>query len=85
MELFIPFATEKDTGRMVSVGQVPRGLRCNCICPSCGQELEAVQGNKRIWHFRHAKQNSGMSECKHAYESAIHKAAKQLFEDGIVT
>lgn len=72
------FAMDKDK-RMRSVDEVARGLSCECICPCCGENVIARQGEVREWHFSHA---SG-ADCEHAAEGALHLAAKQvLLESG---
>jgi len=64
-------------GRLVHVGDVERGLQCGCICPGCEAPLIARQGDKNIHHFAHA---SGAS-CEGAYETSLHRAAKQVLEE----
>lgn len=67
------FALNK-SGVIKSIGDVPRGLACECYCPVCGEEVIARQGEVREWHFAH---ESG-SDCEGAAESALHLAAKQI-------
>lgn len=57
------------------------GLKCNCTCPHCGRPLVAkINGKKREKHFAH----QGGSDCGKAYESAIHRLAKEVIEeDGV--
>lgn len=75
------FAMDKD-GRMRSVDEVARGLACECVCPCCGEQVLARQGEVREWHFAHA---SG-AECEAGAEGALHRAAKQvLLESGGMT
>ena len=40
----IPFGIQTLTGKIVSVDDVPRGLKCDCHCPSCLGRLVARQG-----------------------------------------
>lgn len=72
----IPFGRRPD-GRLVEVGQVERGLACNCICPGCGERLLAKKGEVKVQHFAHL---SG-SACATGAETALHLAAKQLIAD----
>lgn len=30
-----------------------RGLRCGCMCPECGRQLQAHLGAQKAWHFQH--------------------------------
>lgn len=62
---------------MVSIEVVESGLACNCKCPNCWADLIARKGEVNIHHFAHAS----WVECVWAYESAIHKLAKQILEE----
>ena len=59
---------------LVSVENVVSGLKCGCVCPSCGAPLVAKKGDKREHHFAH----HGDTECSTACESALHLMAKQI-------
>ncbi len=37
-----------------------RGLKCQCVCPACGETFEAKLGNVRVHHFAHS--GEGCSE-----------------------
>lgn len=63
-------------GDLVSIEDVPRGLACECACPSCNDPMIARQGDVRAWHFAHA---SG-AECPGGSETALHRAAKAIIE-----
>ena len=70
-------------GRIISVEDLNPisefGLKCNCICPSCGDPLVArIRGTKKEKHFAH---KSG-ADCGKAYESALHRLAKQVIDEG---
>ncbi len=85
----VPFGLRIDeTGKneYVAVDEVPNGLACKCICPSCKIELVARQGNEKIWHFGH-KPRKTESElkvtCDFSYQVSIVAMAKQLFENGL--
>jgi len=49
----IPFAYSSDLKRVVEVASVPSGKACRCICPSCGQAVQARKGKKNNWCFSH--------------------------------
>ena len=56
------------------------GLNCNCTCPSCGSRLEAIlRVKQKEKHFSHYRG----SDCGKAYESALHRLAKQIIEEGV--
>lgn len=40
-------------GEIRFVGDVPNGVSCGCICPTCGSPLVARQGRENEWHFAH--------------------------------
>lgn len=65
---------------LVSVYDVPNGLKCECFCPHCGASLIARNGgdeNKRDYHFAHAK---GVV-CENAFETALHLLAKEIIKE----
>lgn len=54
------------------------GAKCNCVCPACGEKLEArTLGNKNKKCFAH-KANSN---CDGGIETAMHKFAKEIIEN----
>lgn len=64
--------------KMVYIGNVERGLSCNCRCPKCNEYLIAKPGNGgRLPHFAH----KGGFNCKGSYMSALHKLAEQIVEE----
>lgn len=68
-------------GKMVYVGDVPRGLACGCLCPKCKQPLEARQGHIRQQHFAHQGEKAGLVPCHDYYMTAVHMLAEQLIEE----
>jgi len=70
----IPFGLRRVDDRMVSPLEVENGKKCGCICPGCGRDLVAKQGDIHAWHFAH---DSG-ADCSNGVESSIHRMAKQL-------
>jgi len=78
-EATIPYAFSKQLNRLVGVNEVERGLTCNCICPSCKMELEAIQGEVRLHHFRHY--NKAKINCTYSYWVSIRNLAKQLLRN----
>jgi hypothetical protein len=79
MPLRIPFGKRLSDGRMVDPGSVPSGRACNCVCPECGDALivRHAQKSKRASNFAHS---SGIV-CNGAFETALHKTAKQIIGD----
>jgi hypothetical protein len=61
--------------RLVFVGEVARGLACQCRCVVCKEPLIARQGMVREHHFAHA---SGADPCDASHESMLHVYAKQV-------
>lgn len=66
------------SSRLVFVGEVPRGLACQCRCVVCDEPLIARQGAVREHHFAHA---SGREPCDAGHESVLHLYAKQVMQD----
>ena len=71
------FAKQKDTGKIVGIDEVEKGLACNCVCPNCGAVLEARKGKVNIHHFAHYDKDD-TSFCS---ESALHLAAKEVLKE----
>ena len=61
-------------GETTHISEAENGLKCACICPTCGGALIAKQGKIVEHHFAHV---SG-DECQHAVETALHLAAKDI-------
>ena len=61
-------------GNLVHIDDVPRGLKCECVCPACGGALIAQKGRIKAHHFAHAKGE----DCAAGYETALHLVAKDL-------
>jgi hypothetical protein len=74
--LKIPFGLRD--GNVLHVGEVGKGLSCECLCPKCMARLVAVKGAKKQHHFRHYVEKDA---CEGAFESAIHLAAKKVIAD----
>ena len=77
-EVKLPFGVRADTGAMVSVEAVARGLACDCVCPACRSPLVAAKGEVVRHHFRHLAENPA---CREARETALHLFAKQIICD----
>lgn len=80
MEKMITFWLHIESWLLISVHDTKNGLECNCICPKCEEKLvkkwhwESLVQWKRRAHFAHFS----WKECEWAYESTIHKLAKQI-------
>ncbi len=66
--------------QLVHIDSVPNGLKCNCHCPSCGENLSARQGKKKHHSFAHSSQNE--SKCAYGYQTSLHLLAKEIFNEG---
>lgn len=66
-------------GKMIYIGDVERGLSCNCHCPKCNEPLIAKLGHEggRQSHFAHKND----SDCRGSYMTALHKLAEQIIEE----
>lgn len=76
MELF-KLGKDKETGRIKTIDEVDNGLACNCVCPNCGEDLVAVQGEKTEWYFRHNEQ----SDCDLYRERGLLALAQEILAD----
>lgn len=75
-EIKLPFGLNQN-GELVHIKESLNGKGCNLVCPGCGVRLIAANnGTKMQPHYRH----DGGAECGIGFESAIHRAAKQLIE-----
>ena len=70
----LPFGLKNS--QLVHISDVEPGLKCECFCPACRHPLVAKKGRIKIHHFAHDRS----SQCKHAYETSIHLAAKKVIE-----
>ena len=69
----INIARGKD-GNPVYITEAKNGLQCECTCYECNGKMQAVQGSKRQWYFRH----DSNQECKHGAETALHILSKEI-------
>lgn len=65
---------DKDSKELVSIIDVQRRKKCNCICPSCETALVAHKGNETAHHFKHYR----TEECIGGVETAVHLKAKEI-------
>lgn len=68
-EIRIPFAVRIDTGQIVSIDEVVRGLACNCKCPSCDGRLVARKADVNAHHFAH--HTASKEVCQYAFYTSI--------------
>lgn len=74
MHRFLTSGLLNGTNSLVSINDVPSGLKCNCVCPNCKSVLVAKKGKKLQWHFAHANN----AECSGARMTALHLWAQQI-------
>lgn len=60
-------------GKTVHISEVESGLKCECICPACGEALIARKGKKVIHHFAH----KSTEECEYGYQTSLHLVARK--------
>lgn len=65
---------DKFTGKILEITEVKGGLDCNCVCPNCGEDLIAAQGEKTDWYFRHHEQTT----CEKGAEKGLLALAKDI-------
>ena len=64
-------------GKTVHISEVESGLKCECICPACGERLIARKGTKVSHHFAH----KSTVECEYGYQTSLHLAAKDIISE----
>ncbi len=69
------FFAHKD-GKITTIDEVEKGLKCGCTCIECGEKLVAKKGTKNVHHFAHYFESS----CSGGGESQLHLMAKEYFE-----
>lgn len=85
----VPFGLlidESGKEELVAVDEVPNGLACKCICPSCKIELVARHGVEKTWHFGHKPRKTEAElkvTCDFSYHVSIVAMAKKLFTNGV--
>lgn len=83
----IPFAIHKETGAIQEIGEVPRGRKCGCICPSCKAGLVARRPKDKEWHFAHDPNAEIQPDkkCDISFESACRLFIIDLLKSGLVS
>lgn len=81
----IPFGLSESKNEFVDVHDVPNGIKCLCICPSCRLQLIARQGDFNRWHFAHSgKKNKKIDkECEYSFYVSVRSMAKQIVKSGL--
>lgn len=74
----IPFAYSTPLKKLVDVSDVPSGLSCMCLCPSCNMKLLARKGEINEHHFSHF--DKALNDCSYSYWVSVRDMAKQIFE-----
>lgn len=84
MSALIPFGIDKETRSIREVGDVPRGRKCGCICPSCKAGLVARKGSENEWHFAHDHRAEARpkKKCDISFESACRLFVIDLLKSG---
>ena len=59
---------------LVHISEVESGLRCDCICPGCGEQLVAKKGEYVKHHFAHKSKK----ECEYGYQTSVRLLAKDI-------
>ncbi len=73
----IIYAVDSD-GNLAHIDDVPNGLKCGCVCPSCGVPLVAKNGGSKMGHhFAH----SNGADCATGYQTSIHLLAKEIIQE----
>jgi hypothetical protein len=76
----ISYALKKTKDQVIHISEAEKGLKCGCWCLECDGILEAVKGDLRDHHFRHADNR----KCSGGLETAIHLLAKQIIANNSI-
>ena len=82
MHEHIPFALTRD-GLLVDIYDVPKGIKCQCICPSCKTPLVARHGTINQWHFAHASRTvhkTTQQKCDYSFFVSVRLMSRQVFD-----
>ena len=74
---------EGESERLVHISEIipsESGLRCRCVCPSCGVRLQAKLPKTRKDFTPRFAHHRG-DECEYAVETALHLKAKEIIEE----
>jgi len=76
------FEYGKKKDKLYHISIVENGLACNCICPSCGERLVAVNRIKKAKPRAHFRHYSNIN-CDHKTyrETIVHLLSKQIIEE----
>lgn len=77
----IPFGFHAKNQKLLDIAEVPRGLSCGCICPSCKTPLIARHGNVKEWHFAHASRDvfdKTEKKCEYSFFVSVRMMARQI-------
>jgi hypothetical protein len=79
--LLLPYGLRAE--KLVHISEIKpeeSGLRCNCVCPACGERLQAkLPRTKKDFTPRFAHHSS--DSCGYAVETALHLKAKEIIEE----
>lgn len=73
----LTYALDSISKRLISIEEVEKGVKCNCVCPKCQKALIAKKGAKKQHHFAHQQD----SDCEGYYMTAMHLLAEQIIEE----
>lgn len=79
MTLKIPYGLRGDT--LVDIRDIredERGLKCNCVCPNCGEKLRACIGKIRQPYFAHDNADCNPNVAR---QTILHLLAKAIIEE----
>lgn len=78
-ESFVVFCVAVDTGELLSIEAVPKGLCCKCIWSACDTRLEAQRGEEKEFSFAHETNNG----CHYGPELSIYRAFNDFLQKNL--
>lgn len=82
----IPFAFSTTLNKLVAADEVERGIKCDCICPSCKESMISRQGDINQPHFAHYRKSVDeriKSLCEYSYYGSVRAMILQLLSNGM--
>lgn len=67
----------KRDGEWIHIKDAESGLKCNCVCPICGEAMVAKKGEITEHHFAHYT----LSNCEYNGETALHLISKDIISN----
>lgn len=72
------YAKDMQTGTLVHIKNVAKGLQCNCVCAACGERMIANKGEHNQHYFSHERRARLHSDYEQCFISTMHFLAERI-------